>query len=97
MKAKPHLERSPPPGCPGAFHPCEAPSAAWNSSHLSSSCLDQFKVHEISMSIDLAPLIFFFFLQQIFEILISRASEFLIDEMHSEKTVDDKGENLASF
>lgn len=50
------------------------------------------------MSIDLAPLIFFFFfLQQIFEILISRASEFLIDEMHSEDTVDDKVENLASF
>lgn len=49
------------------------------------------------MSIDLAPLIFFFFLQQIFEILISRASEFLIDEMRLQETVDDKVENLASF
>lgn len=39
----------------------------------------------------------FFFLQQIFEILISWASEFLIDEMHLEETVDDKVENLASF
>lgn len=58
-------------------------------------CWDQFKVHEISMSIDLAPLIFF--PQQIFEILISQASEFLIDEKHSEETVDDKVGNLASF
>lgn len=38
-----------------------------------------------------------FFLQQIFEILISRASEFLIDEMHLVETVDDKVVNLASF
>lgn len=47
------------------------------------------------MSIDLYPLIFFF--QQIFEILISQASEFLIDEIHLVETVDDKVVNLPSF
>lgn len=68
----------------------------------SSSCLYRFKVHEISMSIDLPPLIFFlphsfffFFTPQIFEILISGVSEFLGDEIASSETAGNKMKKLA--
>lgn len=66
----------------------------------SSSCLYRFKVHEISMSIDLPPLIFFsptlfFFTPQIFEILISGVSEFLWDEIASSETAGNKMKKLA--
>lgn len=75
---------------------------AARSLYFSSSCLYQFKVHEISMSIDLPPLIFFlphslsffFSTPQIFEILISGVSEFLGDEIASSETAGNKMKKL---
>lgn len=59
MKAKTHLNRGPPLCRAGRF---SSARGAVSRLKLQASLIiipDQFKVHEISMSIDLAPLIFF--------------------------------------